>query len=116
MGVQIVQVETVDQGLLHLFVQDQVTVGVDISAVITERRRHVTVDIDGLAVLAVAGEVRDVVFAIECLARRTTASSARSIIRLETNHSGILSLLCGVFGWQKWSGIAAPPRAVRGDE
>src|SRR5262245_9248352 len=47
------------------------------------------------------------------LARRTTASSARSIIRLETNHSGILSFLCGVFGWQKWSGIAVSPRVVR---
>jgi hypothetical protein len=35
------------------------------------------------------------------------ASSARSIIRLETNHSGIPNFLCGVFGWQKWSGIAA---------
>jgi hypothetical protein len=40
------------------------------------------------------------------LARRTTASSARSIIKLETNHSGIRNFLCGVFGWQKWSGIA----------
>src|SRR5438874_13579298 len=39
------------------------------------------------------------------LTRRTTASSARSIIRLETYHSGIFSFLCGVFGWQKWSGM-----------
>jgi hypothetical protein len=46
----------------------------------------------------------------------TTASSARSIIRPETNHSGILNFLCGVFGWQKWSGIAAPPCVVRRDE
>jgi hypothetical protein len=43
-------------------------------------------------------------------------SSARPIIRLEMNHSGILNFLCGVFGWQKWSGIAAAPRVVRGDE
>jgi hypothetical protein len=48
--------------------------------------------------------------------KRTTASSARSIIRLETNHSGILNFLCGMFGWQKWSGIAAFPRVVRRDE
>src|SRR5260221_1753440 len=47
------------------------------------------------------------------LARRTMASSARSIMRLETNHSGILNFLWGVFGWQKWSGIAASPRVVR---
>jgi hypothetical protein len=46
----------------------------------------------------------------------TTASSARSIIRPETNHSGILNFLCGVFGQQKWSGIAAPPCVVRRDE
>ena len=32
------------------------------------------------------------------------------------HHSGILSFLCGVFGWQKWSGIAASPRVVRRDE
>jgi hypothetical protein len=34
-------------------------------------------------------------------------------MRLETNHSGILNFLWGVFGWQKWSGIAASPRIVR---
>jgi len=67
MGMQIVQVELLDQRLLHLFMQDQVTIGIDIAAVITERRRHVTIDIDGLAVLAVAGEVGNVVFAIEYL-------------------------------------------------
>src|SRR5207247_8446161 len=39
------------------------------------------------------------------LARRTTASSARSIIRHEIYHSGILSFLCGVCGWQKCSGM-----------
>src|SRR4029450_10745322 len=26
---------------------------------------------------------------------------------LRRNHSGILNFLCGMFGWQKWSGIAA---------
>src|SRR5262245_8480987 len=39
------------------------------------------------------------------LARRTTASSARSIIRAEAYHSGIRSFLWGVFGWQKSSGM-----------
>src|SRR5712691_326215 len=47
------------------------------------------------------------------LTRRTMASSARSIIKLEMYHSGIFSFLCGVLGWQKWSGIAASPRIVR---
>jgi hypothetical protein len=28
----------------------------------------------------------------------------------------ILNFLCGVFGWQKWSGIAASPRVVCRDE
>src|SRR5580698_5060295 len=37
------------------------------------------------------------------------ASSARSSIRLDTYHSGILSFLCGACGWQKSSGIAASP-------
>src|SRR5260370_40554078 len=46
------------------------------------------------------------------LARRTMASSARSIMRLETNHSDILNFLWGVFGWQKWSGMAASPRVA----
>ena len=67
MGVQVMQVELIDQRLLHLLVQDEIAVGVDVAAVIAERRRHVTVDIDGLAVLAVAGEVGDVVLAIEAL-------------------------------------------------
>src|SRR6266540_7224561 len=49
------------------------------------------------------------------LTRRTTASSARSIIRVETYHSGIFSFLCGVFGWQKLSGIAAPPESTHPD-
>jgi hypothetical protein len=34
-------------------------------------------------------------------------------MRFETNHSGIPNFLCGAFGWQKWSGIAASPRVVR---
>jgi hypothetical protein len=78
---------------------------IDSPAGITERRGHVAIDIDGLAVFAVAREIGDVVLAIERLARRTTASSARSIMRLETNHSGIRSFLCGVLGWQKSSGM-----------
>src|ERR1043166_7727075 len=47
------------------------------------------------------------------LARRTMASSARSIIRLETYHSGIFNFLCGVFGWQKCSGMVGT-LALRG--
>ena len=47
------------------------------------------------------------------LARRTTASSARSIMRMETNHSGIRSFLCDALGWQKSSGNAGSPRIVR---
>ncbi len=67
MGVQVVQVELIDQRLLHLLVQDEVAVGVDVAAVIAERRRHVAVDVDDLAVVAVAGEIGDVVLAIEVL-------------------------------------------------
>src|SRR5579859_2535317 len=43
------------------------------------------------------------------LTRRTTASRARSIIRLDTYHSGSRSFWCGAVGWQKSSGMAASP-------
>ena len=64
-GMQIMQVELVDQRLLHLLMQDEKAVGVDLAAAIAPRRRHVPVDIDGLAVVAVAGEVGHVVPAID---------------------------------------------------
>src|ERR1700728_767392 len=45
------------------------------------------------------------------LTRRTTASTARSIIRLETYHSGILSFSWGAVGWQRSSGMVLHPGA-----
>src|SRR6266853_1735421 len=38
--------------------------------------------------------------------RRMTASRARSIIRVDTYHSGMRSFLCGASGWQKWRGMS----------
>ena len=67
MGVQVMQAELVDQRLLDLLVQNQETIGINFAAAKLHRARHVAVDIDGLAVVAVAGEIGDVVFAIECL-------------------------------------------------
>ena len=67
MRVQIVQVELVDQGLFHLLVQDEKAVGLDRAPTHFERARHVTVNVDGLTILAVAGEIWNVVFAIELL-------------------------------------------------
>ena len=66
-GVQVMQAELVDQRLLDLLVQDQKSIGVDLAAAKRHRARHVAVDIDGLAVVAVAGEIGDVVLAVEVL-------------------------------------------------
>src|SRR5436190_22222824 len=49
-GMQIVQIELIDQRLLHLLVQDQIAVGVDLAAVVLHRLWHVAVDVNGLAV------------------------------------------------------------------
>src|SRR5208283_1266544 len=65
MGVEIMQPELNDQRLLHLLVQDEVAVGLDRAAAELEGSRHVAVDVDGLAVLAVAREVGNVVLAVE---------------------------------------------------
>ena len=57
MGVQIVQAELIDQRLLDFFVEDEKAIGLDRAATKFERPRHVPVDIDRLAVEAVAGRV-----------------------------------------------------------
>ena len=64
-GVQIVQAELVDQGFLDLLVQDQKSIGRRLAAAKLHAARHVAVDIDGLAVVAVAGEVGNIVRAVE---------------------------------------------------
>ncbi len=65
--VQIVQVELIDQGLLDLLVQDEVAVGVHLAPRILKGGGHVAVDVDRLAVPAVAGEIGNVVLAVESL-------------------------------------------------
>jgi hypothetical protein len=55
------------------------------------------VDIDRFAVLAITREIRNVVLAIEFLDSPHDGVE-RAIIRLETNHSGILNFRCCVFG------------------
>jgi len=81
-----VQVELIDKRLLDLLVQDQEAVGVDLASAKFHGARHVAVDVDGFAVIAVAREIRDVMLAVE-----------------------ILSFLCGASGWQNCSGIAPSP-------
>src|SRR6202048_1987452 len=106
-GVQIVQVELIDKHLLDLLVQDQEAVSVDLASAKFHGARHVAVDIDGFAVIAVAGKIRISCWRSRFLTRRSIASTARSSIRLEMYHSGIRSFLCGALGWQKCRGIAA---------
>ena len=67
MRMEVMQVELIDQGFLDFLVQDQEAIGVDVPSAVAQRRRHVAVDVDRLAVPAVAGEVGDVVLAIEIL-------------------------------------------------
>jgi len=67
MRMKIVQAELIDQRLLDFFMQDEKTVGLDAAAAIFEGARHVSVDIDGLAVQAVAGEIRNIVRSVEFL-------------------------------------------------
>ena len=65
MSVQIVQAELIDQRLLDFFVEDEKAIGLDGAATKFERPRHVPVDIDRLAVEAVAGQIGNVVLAVE---------------------------------------------------
>src|ERR1700692_4835400 len=67
MGVEVVQAELVDQCLLDLLMQDEKAIGVDLAAAEFEELRHVTVDVDRLAVEAVAGEIGNIVAAVEFL-------------------------------------------------
>jgi len=89
------QPELIDQCLLDLLVQDKKTVGVDGAAFEFERCRHVAIDVDRLTVEAIAGKIRNVMLAIKLL---HSSAEARSIIRLETYHSGNLSFSCGAVG------------------
>src|SRR6266542_4384311 len=66
-GMEIMQVQLIDQRLLDLLVQDEEGIGLDLAALIAKRFRHVPVDVDRLAIPAVAGEVRNIVLAIEVL-------------------------------------------------
>src|ERR1700730_9245272 len=65
MGVKVMQPELIDQRLFHLLVKNEKAVGADRARLEFERSRHMPVDVDGLAVLAVAGEIGNVVPAIE---------------------------------------------------
>src|SRR5439155_327549 len=65
--VQVMQVELIDQRFFNLLMQNQIAVGVDVAAVVMHHLRHVPVDVDGLAVSAVAGEIGDIVLAVEIL-------------------------------------------------
>src|SRR5580698_6875750 len=67
MGMKVMQAELIDQRLLDLLMQDEKAIGVDLAAAEFEELRHVTIDIDRLAVEAVAGEVGNIVAAVEIL-------------------------------------------------
>ena len=71
--VLIVEIEMVDQRLLDLLVQQQIAVDRDVAAAIAERRRQMAVDVDAFAVEAVAGEIGNVVLAVD----RTDAARER---------------------------------------
>jgi hypothetical protein len=62
---QIVKTELIDQRLFDFFMEDEKPVGLDGAATEFERVRHVAIDIDRLAVKAVAGEIWNVVLAIQ---------------------------------------------------
>ncbi len=66
-GMQVVQAELVDQGFFDLLMHDQIAVDLDLAALVRHHARQVPVDIDGLAIDAVAGQVRDVVGPVELL-------------------------------------------------
>jgi len=64
---KVMQAKLVDQGLFDFLVHDQVAVDLDLAALVGHRARQMPVDIDRLAVDAVAGEVRYVVGPVEFL-------------------------------------------------
>jgi len=66
-GVQIVQPKLVDQRLLDFFVKYQEPIGIDLAAAVLHRARHMTVDVDRFAVVAVARQIGHVMMAIELL-------------------------------------------------
>jgi hypothetical protein len=69
----------------------------------------VAVDIYGLAILAIPGEIRDVVVAVEVRTRRRIASSARSSIRLETYHSGTQAFYAALPDGKSAAALLRPP-------
>jgi hypothetical protein len=107
MGMQIMQTKLIDQRLLDLLVEDKKAVRLDHAAAELERFWHVPVDVNRPAIQTVAGEIGMSCLRSKFFTRRMTASSARSIIRLDTYHSGIRSFLCGATGWQKLRGMLA---------
>ena len=64
MRMQIVQAELIDQRLFDFLVEDEKPVGFDDTPVEFERLRHVPIDIDYLAVEAVARQIGNVVLAV----------------------------------------------------
>ncbi len=67
MGVQVMQVQLIDQRLLDLFMEQQKAIGIDLAALVFHLARQMTIDVDRLAVLGIAGHIRNVVLAIELL-------------------------------------------------
>jgi hypothetical protein len=110
MGMQVVQPELIDQGLFHLLVQDEKAVGLDRAPARFERARHVTVNVDGLTIFAVTGEIGNVVFAIELLyppqdcIERSVEDEAGDV------PLGQFELLVRCCGMAKWRGIMLTAR------
>src|SRR5580704_16584115 len=65
MRMQIMQAELIDERLLDFFMENEEAVGVDGTAAKLEELWHVAVDVNGLAVEAVAGEIGNIVLAVE---------------------------------------------------
>jgi hypothetical protein len=65
MGVLIVQAELVEEALFDRLVQDQEAIDLDAPAAAGERFGQMPVDVNGFAVAAIPGQIRDIVIAVE---------------------------------------------------
>jgi hypothetical protein len=88
---EIAQAEVIHQCLFHRLMQYEKAIDLDLAPPKPEQLRHVPIDVDRLAILAVAGEIRMSWRRSTFLIWRTTASSARFIMKPERCHSGTRS-------------------------
>jgi hypothetical protein len=61
------EVELVDHSLLHFLMQNEETVGFDVSIPVLECLWHMAINVDDRTVHTVASEIGNIVFAVELL-------------------------------------------------